>query len=94
MSVVGKEVEDEGECLVSSGLLGSKGERETKMKMPCGKEDKHVFEEVWRGKGSHLAVVLHRKETLDCACVTQELGPRVCWLAGERLWGYCWGEEQ
>ena len=49
MSVVGKEVEDEGECLASSGLLGSKGERETKMKMRCGKVDKHVFEEVWRG---------------------------------------------
>ena len=60
MSVVGKEVEDEGECLVSCGLLGSKGERETMTKMRCGKEDKHVFEEVWRGRGSHLAVVLHR----------------------------------
>ncbi len=72
VSVVGKEIEDEdeGECLVSCGLLGSKGERETKMKMRCGKEDKHVFEEVWRGRGSHLAVVLHRKETLVCACVT------------------------
>jgi hypothetical protein len=92
VSVVGKEVEDEGKCLVSCGLLGSKremetkmkmlgskGEMETKMKMRYGKEDKHVFEDVWRGRGGHLAVVLHRKETLVCACVTQELGPRACW---------------
>ncbi len=79
MLVVGKEVEDEGGCFVSWGLLGSKGERETKTKMRCCKEDKHVFEEVWRGWGRHLVVVLHRKETLVCACVTQEQGPRACW---------------
>ncbi len=44
MSLVGKEVEDEGECHISCGEVGSKGERETKTKMRCGKGGRRVFE--------------------------------------------------
>ncbi len=37
-----------------------------------------MLEEVWWGRGKHFAVVLHRKETLVYACVTQEQRSRVC----------------
>jgi hypothetical protein len=78
VSVGGKEVEEEGRCLISCGWVGSKGERETKTKMRCGKGCRRVFVELWWGRGGHLLAVLHTEQTLVYACVTQEQVPCAC----------------